>query len=531
MTTPTMADLDTLRTIGDPELEAALGQTWDVPTAQDYARHVSAHGLQAPTDHPRLEEAWKVALGLVETSRGSIEDLRLDMLNTARGLNNKHAPEICAALLLAALPEAYAAQWGARVLAATRQLGGTGPDDEAQLRSRIHGTITFVMQVIAPTGDMVAPTPDLDALASHLRSLEEDVASLTEDTNALTEEPVAEDLDALADDMDALVEHLGSLGEHLAARTRDGIACCQTETRGAWDDGGAALQCIAALRLLHQAIRTTQLGVRHPVRNLGPENASDGRVPVNQEDLLATRLMFVVTVFEVLMKFGLTWTEDEQCAWIYAWDLIGRCLGICDKATLRRATDAGKTFESYVSETTHPATADEARKLLWQLRDRQWSPVPSFRPECASAPPAPRLLDDLQAGRVLTHALIKELACAMPKPYRSWPLSLMRQLVPASIVRDRLGLGSSGLVLTTFGILPRRRVPVGFFTGLQIENHMNAGLLRMMGRRVAVHATIYFLKTQPAFVLPGLEQWSAPLRSRATAATSRPAAASPHPTS
>ena len=52
----------------------------------------------------------------------------------------------------------------------------------------------------------------------------------------------------------------------------------------------------------------------------GPGEGHD--VPLNQEDLLGT-LTFTVTVFEVLEQFGITWTRDEQEAYLRAWDKVG----------------------------------------------------------------------------------------------------------------------------------------------------------------------------------------------------------------
>ena len=62
---------------------------------------------------------------------------------------------------------------------------------------------------------------------------------------------------------------------------------------------------------------------------LGDQNTAPRR-PLNQEDLLSTELTFVLTVFEVLEKFGLLWSEEQQLAYLHTWQLIGRCLGICD---------------------------------------------------------------------------------------------------------------------------------------------------------------------------------------------------------
>ena len=52
---------------------------------------------------------------------------------------------------------------------------------------------------------------------------------------------------------------------------------------------------------------------------LGPRTG----VPLNQEDLLGMLLTFGITVFEVLERYGVNWTADEQDAYLHAWDVIG----------------------------------------------------------------------------------------------------------------------------------------------------------------------------------------------------------------
>ena len=81
-----------------------------------------------------------------------------------------------------------------------------------------------------------------------------------------------------------------------------------------------------ALRLYHQTIRRKLID---DARSKGADAEADfGGKPLNQEDLLGILLTFSITVFEVLERFGICWTADEQEAYLHLWDVIGAYLGI-----------------------------------------------------------------------------------------------------------------------------------------------------------------------------------------------------------
>src|SRR5918996_1373497 len=207
--------LDHLRRIGDPEMGAVLGQG-----DEEFPEAVRRGGL--------LRDEVELPQAAVALAQGADPDeLDVDMLLHAQRLFATYGTEIAGALLLAALPQAYAASKGSRILAETTEL-------HRNFRARILGTAQFLVVVMQGVENQAAKDlwiPGEDAL----------------DRSVMTP----------------------------------------------W-------KACLAVRCYHEAIRS-QLGAR-----------PDGEEPLNQEDLLATLLAFTVTVFEVLERYGITWTADAQ---------------------------------------------------------------------------------------------------------------------------------------------------------------------------------------------------------------------------
>jgi ER-bound oxygenase mpaB/B'/Rubber oxygenase, catalytic domain len=378
-------------------------------------------------------------------------------LSRTRSLFHQYGSEIGGALLLAALPQAYATSWGARVLAATGHLQNDRPGD---LTRRIRATAQFVTFVLGPTGFV-----------------------------------------AEGDQSNGAIEN-------------------------AWDpradNKGQAFRSVMGLRLLHQVIRTilteqpNEEAKKAVDAVLGPENFQEPDPddplakkpqPLNQEDLLATELLFCVTVFEVLEKFGLSWSMEDQTAYLTTWNMIGRLLGIVD-------WDEDDRLKEWPE--LNPTSVDGARRMLELLRIRQWMPVPPFVAEKVvpgdPSDPLDEVWNSLRPGRRLTKALLDELASAMGRHTRSWPLATMRELAP-DVVRDRLGLGAHGLGMSLLDNLPNRTTTIGRFTKIRLPNVAKAATIRFMANTVTRDAVVSFLRSSdpPPFVLPGLEDWSANL--------------------
>ncbi len=275
-------------------------------------------------------------------------------------------------------------------------------------------------------------------------------------------------------------------------------------------DSPAPWEVCTALRVYHAAIRADL----HQRRKDGNEQVRQllgehNDPPLNQEDLLCMLLSFSITVFEVLERYGINWTADEQDAYLHAWDVVGAHLGIGAPAVVwlmeaehqASGTPPGGEPPPTLTDARwrglRPPTVDATRALLDQMRARQWidtSPRSPFEIEAWSS---------ARAGRILTKALLDELAAAMPPALALLPLAVMRALAP-EVVRTRLNLGTNGLILRTLGALPKRTYVIDRFTALHATNPVGGRVLRMLANEVTSRATLRFMR-EGDFVIAGLD--------------------------
>jgi hypothetical protein len=440
---PALAEL---RARGDPPLEelTASGKLTpdDLRRVREAVRVEGLHGVAATVvdDYPSL----MAVVGNV--------DIEPDpgQLRMAQRLFAQFSPEISGALLLAALPQSYATEFGARVLEANAEL-------ESNLVRRIRGTALFLMVVMQRA--TVNPLVDSEAVVDELA-----------DHGGVDDEPT------------------------LRLWKPDPLA-----------SGLLPWKMCAALRLYHHAIR-------HHLKEPRPKGGAGAKppigvelgTPINQEDLLGMLLTFSISVFEVLEKYGICWTLEEQLAYLHAWDVVGAHLGIGSTAANRTLADLDPSIASWVG--LRPDDVDSTRALLQQIRERQWiAPSPTSALNTGSSP-------GLRSGRLLTSALLDELAAAMPTPLKLVPIAVMRALNP-DVVRRRLSLGHNGIVIRALGQLPKRRHVVGRFTAVHAPNAVTGRVLRMMANDVTARASLRFLQESDDFFIPGLEEWSGGLQS------------------
>jgi hypothetical protein len=433
--------LNRLRLIGDPDLDPLMKSD----EAEKFKFDVQSHRLLV-TETVIDKKFFRV---VPDTP---LDQLDAEKLMRAQRLFATYGAEISGALLLAALPQSYAAQWASRVLVASARL----QDD---FRRRILGTSQFL--VVAMRG--------------------------------------------AKDKWD--VERYWTKGKNPSAAS----------LMMPW-------KACLAVRLYHAAIRKSLTPWDDRKEPLATLLGDHNDVPINQEDLLATLLTFTITVFEVLERYGISWTADEQRAYLYAWDLIGQHLGIgSDKVIAELAKpvpsypvrDDGsqlpidaKGFQQRRKEEgwhgLRPPTIAATRRLLEQLRDRQWPPLDVKTPIAGGEDGAE--WEGARSGRVLVRALLNELITAMPWQMRGAPLSVMRALA-RPIVRQRLSLGGGGIVLSLVDLLPKRRDIVAQFTAQPVVNPVGAGLLRWLANQVTTHVIVSFTRDGD-LRLPGLEAWS-----------------------
>lgn len=355
----------------------------------------------------------------------------------------RYGTEIGAALLLAALPEAYAASFGAWVLYGVSRLA----EGSGDLTRRVALTAQFLVNVMTARVSMI---------------------------------PIG------SGDRQPTPAH--QIAEALWAEK----------------DGFAADQALK-LRLLHDFMRDSGNAQRGHLERSYPDPDPTACF-LNQEDLLGTLLTFSVTVFEVLEKFGITWTADDQEAYLHMWDLVGHCLGIGDHNVLRELgnrqaewTDADRRFleEAGRRGNIRPQTVPDARETLARIRRRVWGETAPGE----MVPPFAEFDETLQPGRILVRALLDDIHRAMPVTRPLWPIRAMRQLVPP-LVCDRLALGATPPSDFLFSTLPRGVAVVGRFTHVSRPNRLGGRMLRMLSTDVS--SRYFTLLIEEGLVIRGI---------------------------
>ena len=155
---------------------------------------------------------------------------------------------------------------------------------------------------------------------------------------------------------------------------------------GGLGPGGKGIRAVQKVRLLHASIRHLILTDSRPWdRGLG--------VPINQEDLAGTMMTFSTVILDGLRKFGITVPPAHAAAYLDAWCVVGRMMGIREElipadlesarvltGTIQRrqiaASPEGRRLTSALlaamgeglSASTTPATT-HGTSLLGQLRD------------------------------------------------------------------------------------------------------------------------------------------------------------------
>jgi hypothetical protein len=423
-----LEDLKVLRRIGDPGFDRARAHRAErgAPPAPVLGR------LAHPPEREVASRAGGVELGNVEPDP--------DRLLRAQYLFARFGPEIAGALLLAALPQSYAAPWGSGVLVASAGL-------HRDFRARILGTAQFLLLVTR------------------------------------------------------------------GAQNRDEAARFWDPAGEATDDGRPAPWAVCHhLRHIHQQIRANLEYQRAKDRRVAGLLGDHNTPPLNQEDLLAMLLTFTVSVFEVLERFGIRWSSDDQDAYLHLWDVIGAHLGIGTPAVTENR-ELGQTLRDRVKnekwQGLRPPSIEDTRALLAQLRQRLWtaSDLSSASGESSNvAAPTTAWRRQSQYGQILIHALLTELAAAMPTRLRTAPATVVRSLA-APFVRDSLLLGGGGVVTSLADLLPGRGPDTDEFAAPGFRNPLDAKIMRLMANDVTRRATIHFLRSG-RLSFPDLDEWS-----------------------
>jgi hypothetical protein len=361
-----------------------------------------------------------------------------EKLVVAQRLFGDYTAEISGALLLAALPQSYATGYGSRVLVANGKL-------TSDLARRIGRTAQFLVTILQQGKD---DDKDQNRLWNYQASGEQTeglpwVACL----NLRLRHQVIRDSLTSSDD-EAVMLLLGT-----ATRAPDGRSVSMSSVRD--------------------------------------------HTPLNQEDLLGMLLTFSFAVFEVLDLYGISWTADEQESYLHLWDLVGGYLGIGSKTVRDALTGPCAIPADWLG--LRPPTIERSRRLLDQIRGRQWvDPTPE-------ANVTAKTWTSLRSGRILTRALLDELQEGMPPLLKPLPIAVMRALSPR-VVRDRLNLGGNGVLLQSLSLMPKRPVRVGPFTSINSPNRFAGRVLRSLANDVTARASVHF-RANPELKMPSGFDW------------------------
>ncbi len=153
--------------------------------------------------------------------------------------------------------------------------------------------------------------------------------------------------------------------------------------------GAQGMRSIQKVRLIHAAIRFLIL---HDQKNKWKAELG---VPVNQEDLAGTLMVFSYLILDGLRKLGITIPKKHQQGFIETWGVIGRLMGIQDELI--------------------PATVKEAKALCNIIQRRQ--------------------VHTSEEGIFAAHALLKVLEEQAGIAFQRWPAASMRFFLPRKVAK------------------------------------------------------------------------------------------------
>jgi hypothetical protein len=184
---------------------------------------------------------------------------------------------------------------------------------------------------------------------------------------------------------------------------------------GGLGPGGKGRMTAKKVRLMHAAIRRLILGPSSSTWS--PELGT----PINQEDLAGTLMTFSWLILDGLRKLEIEVSPDRAEAYLRAWQVVGRLMGIKDELI--------------------PGNVDEAHELSDIIQRRQICPSPE--------------------GALMTGALLQGLRKRSPPLMKGVPSALMRHFLPEEVA-DGLGVPTLKLEawLVSFGLRAGRELNV-----------------------------------------------------------------------
>ncbi|WP_139830271.1 oxygenase MpaB family protein [Mycobacterium triplex] len=132
---------------------------------------------------------------------------------------------------------------------------------------------------------------------------------------------------------------------------------------GSLDEDGKGRRTIQKIRLMHAAVRLL-------IKERGKQQPKlwhrDWGTPINQEDLLATLLVFWFVVGEPMRRLGVEVPCEDQDAYLHLWNVIGHQLGVCDELLVFDVAQANALVDLIRSRhfKASPEGHDMTRALL-----------------------------------------------------------------------------------------------------------------------------------------------------------------------
>jgi hypothetical protein len=562
--------LDELRGIGDPLVEGLIAGD-DASVVRGVLKIVAGSGVASADADPELRELLdtKAAAGVNATLKGIASGdglpamVDVDSILRANAVFERYGREIGAVLLLSSLPQAYAASWGVRPLAATAQLSshprrriratmqflvamttGATERSEAERRWRIskdakdpldprHGEAIrtavrlrlfhhAVRRTLQPdrARDAWGPADSVplnqeDQLATLLTFTSTVFTGLERLGIVLTEEDQRAHL-AL---WDAIGELLGILDHRV--RTEAGVPELRPRTRADADE-------------LFEVLSRRQF--TSPQRDVSdhhepPPHPTQGAsflarrclepVPEKPEpDAAADAPAAAADVAAAVVADADVAAADVAAADVADADVADADVADADVADADvAAADVADAADAAAADVADADVADAA-----DAADADADAAAAAEPaDSATRPtgPWPHSRTSLSEGRILLNQLLEELDEAMPAHARSAPLILMRHFASPRVA-DRLLLGGGGIGQAALGCLPRRRIRTGRYTAVEATNRIEAAVMRRLARIVSEHAVTSFLSMEfdhlgrrvPPFRFPGIDQLRGDARPR-----------------
>ena len=178
------------------------------------------------------------------------------------------------------------------------------------------------------------------------------------------------------------------------------------------EPGEPGMRSVQKVRLIHAAIRYLIL---HDKQKKWP---ADFGVPINQEDMAGTLLVFSFLIIDGLRKLGIWVRRQDKQHFMDTWAVIGRLMG--------------------VREELIPGSVKEAKALSKLIQKRQ--------------------IEVGDEGLQMTHALLTMFEETLPGGFfRPWPAALMRFFLPTNVadgfeIRRNIFLAILLRLLTIFNL-------------------------------------------------------------------------------